>query len=347
MPVKHIYCFAFYDMSAPSVRYRIKYPLDLLYTEQGISYDLIHPGYDFKNMRKFLWVFLSALLFRKRNSLIIFQKIYTKGLYANALKMLLFFRPKKTFYDIDDAEYIRFEPNTVQHFMKHCETCTVGSETLKNYALQHNANVILLTSPVIAHQEIKTSRNALFTIGWIGFYSGHKDNLHSITFPAINTLKEPVKLVILGVRKAAHRQEIRDYFASNENIQIEIPEDIDWLDELSVYRQIKTFDVGISPLLDNEFNRAKSAFKLKQYLSAGVPALCSPIGENIHFLDEGKNGFFCDSPEAYTRAILKIKNMNDEQYQLLCKNTRSDLNRFSVRQYAMDLIMNTNSKSHK
>ncbi len=338
MPIKHIYCFAFYDMSAPSVRYRLKYPFDLLKTEQGINYDLIHPGYDLKNLSRFLRVFLGILLFRKRHSLIIFQKIYTKGVYANALKILLFFRPKNTIYDIDDAEYIRFEPATVQYFMKHCAICTVGSETLKNYAQQYSPNTVLLTSPVINHQEIKNARNSLFTIGWIGFYNGHKDNLHQLLFPALKKIKEPIKLVLLGVRKAEHRQEIQDYFISNDNIQIEIPENIDWLDEISVYRRIKEFDVGVSPLIDNEFNRAKSAFKLKQYLSAGVPAICSPVGENIHFLGEGENGFFCNSTDAYEKAILKIKKMTIEEYQLLCNNTRKDYSEFSVRRYAFDLI---------
>lgn len=327
-------------MSAPSVRYRLKYPLERLKKEHGISYDLIHPGYDAKNLWRFVRIFCLILLFRKRNSAIIFQKIYTKGIYATALKILLFFRPANTFYDIDDAEYIRHSPETVRYFMKHCKGCLTGSETLRQYALQFNPNSVVLTSPIIEHKEIKTTRNQLFTIGWVGFYSGHRANLHEILFPAILTLNVPIKLVLLGVRKAEHRTEVYDFFRKNEFVEVEIPENINWLDEECVYRRIKAFDVGVSPLLDNEFNRAKSAFKLKQYLSAGVPTLSSPIGENLRFMTDGVEGYFCDSPETFQKAIIKLKEMNEPKYQQLCFNTKSKLHTFGIQKYCTDLLRN-------
>jgi glycosyltransferase involved in cell wall biosynthesis len=46
--------------------------------------------------------------------------------------------------------------------------------------------------------------------------------------------------------------------------------------ELSEYAA--RFDVGIAPLTDIPFNRARSNIKLKEYASAGVPWLASPIG---------------------------------------------------------------------
>jgi len=206
MPIKHIYCFAFYDMSAPSVRYRLKYPLEILKDDYGINYNLIHPGYDLKNMSQFAWIFLSILFFRKRHSLIIFQKIYTKGIYATALKILLFFRPKNTLYDIDDAEYIRHSPDTVQYFIKHCAACSTGSRTLKEYAEKYNTNAFVLTSPIICHDEIKQACNQLFTIGWIGFYSGHQENLKTLLFPAIKALNEPIKLTVFIIGCAGTMQ---------------------------------------------------------------------------------------------------------------------------------------------
>jgi glycosyltransferase involved in cell wall biosynthesis len=38
------------------------------------------------------------------------------------------------------------------------------------------------------------------------------------------------------------------------------------------------FDVGIAPLADVDFNRARSNIKVKEYAAAGVPWLASPIG---------------------------------------------------------------------
>ncbi|MBS1868413.1 MAG: hypothetical protein JSS99_02010 [Actinobacteria bacterium] len=43
-------------------------------------------------------------------------------------------------------------------------------------------------------------------------------------------------------------------------------------------RRLAALDVGIAPLADIEFNRARSDLKLKEYAAAGVPWLASPIG---------------------------------------------------------------------
>jgi hypothetical protein len=68
---------------------------------------LYNPGYDFRNLLNLLLTYFSALLCRDKKSIIVFQKIYTHGIDATALKILLFFRKQNTLYDIDDAEYTR------------------------------------------------------------------------------------------------------------------------------------------------------------------------------------------------------------------------------------------------
>lgn len=43
-------------------------------------------------------------------------------------------------------------------------------------------------------------------------------------------------------------------------------------------RYVGAFDIGIAPIADTPFNRAKSNVKLKEYAAMGVPWLASPIG---------------------------------------------------------------------
>jgi glycosyltransferase involved in cell wall biosynthesis len=47
---------------------------------------------------------------------------------------------------------------------------------------------------------------------------------------------------------------------------------------MELAQEAATFDVGIAPLADIDFNRARSSIKLKEYAAAGVPWLASPIG---------------------------------------------------------------------
>jgi glycosyltransferase involved in cell wall biosynthesis len=42
--------------------------------------------------------------------------------------------------------------------------------------------------------------------------------------------------------------------------------------------RMATFDIGIAPLADIPFNRARSEIKLKEYAASGVPWLASPVG---------------------------------------------------------------------
>jgi glycosyltransferase involved in cell wall biosynthesis len=58
-------------------------------------------------------------------------------------------------------------------------------------------------------------------------------------------------------------------------------------DELPL--RIGGFDVGIAPLADLPFNRARSAIKVKEYAASGVPWLASPVGP-YRDLGDGEGG---------------------------------------------------------
>lgn len=338
MKPTHIYWFAYFNLNEPSVRYRAKFPLEFLQKERGITHSIVYPGYDVKNLSKFIFTFLSALIFRKRNSVIVFQKIYSTGIYATALKVLLFFRRANTLYDIDDAEYTRRSTKTINYFIKRCSKCATGSTTILEYVQPMNENVHHLTSPVIAHEIYKTELEKVFTIGWIGYYGAHRQSLMELFFPALLDVNFPIKLSLLGVTKKIQEEEIRAYFKDNNNITINTPLNLNWHDEKSIYTHISTFDIGVSPLLDTEFNRGKSAFKLKQCLSCGVPVLASPVGENKKHLRPSINGYFCNSPDEFLQRIIELKDLNESEYKILIKNSKASYPEFSLGGYCRDLV---------
>jgi len=310
----HIYWFAYYNPDSPSTRYRGKYLLECLQEQHGQSYSFVYPGYRPGNILHFIRIFFEALFFRKKCSVIVFQKIYTRRLYGTALRLLLHFQRKNSIYDIDDAEYIRFPKGACLHFMGNCEKVVCGSEALAAKARSLNQEVWQATSPVIQHRETKQDRNPVLTLAWIGFFNAHQENLRQLIFPALEKLNHPVRLLLLGVNRPAQRQELLDYFGQLAQVEVEIPENLNWLDEESIYRQLARADLGLAPLLDNEVNRCKSAFKLKQYLSCGLPVLASPVGENLNFLEEGRNGLLCQEAEDFLSGIYKFMQMNDPAY---------------------------------
>ena len=87
MKVKFIYWFAFYNPQSASVRYRGWYPLEFIRKNYGINSYFVCAGYKPVNVLRFMQAYFSALFFRKENSLIVVQRVYSNWIYANALRV--------------------------------------------------------------------------------------------------------------------------------------------------------------------------------------------------------------------------------------------------------------------
>ena len=346
MKIKHIYLFSSYNLQGISTRYRGVYVLKEFEQKYSIKSTFIYPSYSLSAIIRFFKAYLSVLFSFQNDSVVIYQKLYTKGIYTKLLKILIRLKPQNSIYDTDDADYLRYYDENIYYFMKHSKLCTVGSKALFDFAKAYNEDVLLLTSPVVPHAEIKVKRNPVLNIGWIGDYGlnkeytspfSHKISLNEILFPVLKELDFNFKLTILGVKNPDDKKEIEYYFKDHSNIILEIPEDVNWLDEYSIYQRIKAFDIGVSPMVDHPFNVAKSAFKVKQYLSCGVPVLASPIGENLTFVKNRVNGFLCENSKDFKQRIIQINNMNNHEYSNLSKHAIQALDEFSIKKYCEDL----------
>ncbi len=347
-PFQHIYWFAAYNLDSPSTRYRGKYPLDYFSRELGISFDFFMPERSVFGLLKFLRIYLLALFFRKNRSLIVIQKVCSNGFYANSLKLLLFFRPQNTLYDLDDAEYLRQGTRSLHHFLRKCKRVSVGSESLKQYCRVFNANVFILSSPVIEHGVVKQKRNdGCLHIGWVGDLGNgnpvsqgfsYKKSMFDLFFPEILQYPYPLKLSLFGVKNEADIPEIKAFFQDSPHIELCIPAHLNWKDDLWLYDKIAQFDIGISPMVDHPFNQAKSAFKSKQYLSVGVPTLASDVGENSRFVLDQVNGLLCRGKGGFINAIHTIEKMDDAAYAEMSRQARAHRKDYSIPDFCTRLL---------
>ena len=336
--IKHIYWFTYYHLDAPSVRYRAKYPLDFAKEKSGISSSLIIPGYSPKRLLKFIVGYFSALFFPKKDSLIVIQRVRSNFIYANLLKLLVIARQKLTVYDLDDADYIEHDPRTIHFFARHCGYISAGSPEIAQYLKKFNKNVIHTTSPTPDYGIVKSERNSIFTIGWIGGYGwGHKDSLFKYLFPALKELKFNCRLIMIGIPKKSDQVELIEFFKEHENIEVDILKRIDWKDEESIQKMIARFDVGIATLLDHPIQLAKSGIKAKQYMNSGIPVICNDLPENNNVVINGFNGFICNSVLEFSDRITELKSMNDDLYWEYSKNARKSTENFNHHNYFEDL----------
>lgn len=346
MKVKYIYWFAPYNLNCPSTRYRGFLPLKL-FKNMNVESSFIFPERSVTFIMKFLKVYLSTLLFRRKNSIIVIQKVCSNGIYANLLKLLVILRNKNTQYDIDDAEYLRNNPKTLHFFIRKCSVVSVGSDELKKYCMRLNKNVYVLTSPVSEHNIVKRSRNKVMNIGWVGDFGNsneitkefsHKTGMYKILFPALKTIRAPLKLTLIGVKNKSDIPEIENYFNNCRNITINILKNCNWQNDNWLYEEIEKFDIGVSPMTNHLFNRSKSAFKAKQYLSVGVPVIANDVGENNKFVLNNSNGVLCKNSKDFKSAIEKFLNMTDIEYFKMSKNAILTKNKFSMSKYCKTLV---------
>lgn len=335
--IEFIYWFAYYNLDSPSVRYRAKYPLDFFKHHKGVASYFVVPGYSFSGIILFLKAYLSALLFRKRNSLIVIQRVQSNFLYANLLKLLVKIRNKDTVYDLDDADYLEVNPKTIYYFSRHCEKISAGSRQIQTYLSKYNKRILHTTSPIVNLGIAKTNKHALFTIGWIGGFGGeHKDGMLELVFPALKALNFHFKFILVGVTKSDDIKLVKNYFKDYSNIEIEIPLKIDWNDEVGIQNTILLFDVGISTLKNSELQLSKSGIKAKQYLNNGVPVLSTNLPENNKVVIDGFNGFFCDTSNDFKERLNEFYKMTEAEYLQFSENARKSTTNFDHNKYYKD-----------
>jgi glycosyltransferase involved in cell wall biosynthesis len=292
---------------------------------------MVTPRFEFRNILYFLKVYGSALLLPGKNSLIVIQSVYADSLYARSLKVLARLRKKRVFYDLDDADYLRYPPHNIHFFLRQCAAVTLGSRELVKNLSGNNERTYLVTCPVPDLGIVKKKKNEVLTIGWIGdFTKGHKESLMSTFFPALGAVDFPVKLVMLGANRSEEHGPLLDHLAQFRHVTVDIPEHIDWMNERAIQEKIATFDVGIATLLDNEFYRSKSAFKLKQCFNNGVPVLSTDLPENSFFLEDGANGYFCNTSEEFGLRLREFRDMDEQTYHRFSANARAAVARFDL-----------------
>jgi glycosyltransferase involved in cell wall biosynthesis len=70
-------------------------------------------------------------------------------------------------------------------------------------------------------------------------------------------------------------------------------------------RMVAQWDVGLMPLRDGVYERAKCGYKLLQYAASGVPAVGSPVGVNRQLL-AGMNGLCPEDNDEWVDALTTI-----------------------------------------
>lgn len=191
-------------------------------------------------------------------------------------------------YDFDDAVYSggSGREEKFRAIMRAASKIVAVSEIAARDAVNRGAEadrVTVIPSPVdcAAYRTRKPGGNAeWFTVGWIGS-------------PATTNYLEAIWPELAGF--AAERPRVRFLFVGARPFETGRLADrvrFEPWSEQGEKELTALMDAGLMPLADDPWCRGKGAYKLIQYMAAGVPCLASPVGANREVVVEGVTGFF-------------------------------------------------------
>lgn len=236
----------------------------------------------------------------------------------------------KIIWEADDAlldTYGKERKNLMQHnekgrnftieTIKAVDAITVTNERLKkNYARFTDAPIYVLPNYIDYDWYGKDTLDIERTtdevrIGWFGS-QGHLEDLQMIT-PVLGRLldKYPqLKFVYCGFGGMSSDKKVTEV-GWGEDVFRDLPRDRrefyigvdDWFWPMK--HRTLDLDIGIAPLIDDEFNWCKTPIKWMEYSILGTPSVCSPALYKP-FVTEGKDGFIANDLAEWEEKISRL-----------------------------------------
>ncbi len=287
--MKKVY-FLIQEWDHPASRYRVLQYIPYLKESQIESKVALFPDSFRKWMKLFSEIQDYNTLFVQKKRLWHWQLWYLKR------------KNIKIIYDFDDAVMFKSpvdgggrsfkRQRTFARMIRYSNQVIAGNQYLKSQAMPYNKNIVIIPTAIDTNKYTTKDFNKekeMVTIGWIGSKSSLLF-LKELT-PAFDHLASQYKNIELKII-------CNDFFDCNKMPVIKKTWTLE--DENS---DLQDIDIGLAPLPNHEWTKGKCATKLLQYLSVGIPVVCSPVGVHNEIIKEGINGFFAVSIEEWVEKI--------------------------------------------
>ena len=247
--------------------------------------------------KRFFFLFKNA----RRYELLWIEKELFPGLPAWVEKGLAYFNIPYI-VDYDDAIFHNYDMNPkllvrlllrnkIDTVMRNANLVIAGNDYLMERAVYAGAERIEKLPTVIDLQRYSLApppNNECFIIGWIG----------SPSTARYLQLIRPALAAVCANRRA------RVVLVGSGEIELaDVPVEIRKWSEDTEVSNLKSFDVGIMPLQDSQWENGKCGFKLIQYMGCGRPVVGSSVGVNKKIIQQGVNGFQATTNEEWIEAL--------------------------------------------
>ncbi len=223
----------------------------------------------------------------------------------------------KVLLDIDDAIMYRSSSSTRPHslsrwlkfrwMVRGSDVVTTGNEFLKNEVLKVAPEKKVFVIPTCIDTNLYPKKKTIsqkeeIVLGWIGT----KGNLRYLkklepVFETIHRRFPRARLKIVS----------NDFYETSHLPVVKKPWKLKDENE-----DLVSFDIGLMPLNDDLWSRGKCGLKIVQYLSVGLPVVCTPVGINSDIIQDGKNGFWATSDQEWVDRLSVLIQDGELRHQM-------------------------------
>lgn len=238
---------------------------------------------------------------------------------------------KKIIYDFDDAIWL---PNYSSHnaafhrlkyykkvnrIMKWAYKISAGNRYLGNYAKQFNDHIVILPTTldtVNYHNQVKEHDSSKKpVIGWTGTL----------------TTSKYIGDIVAALKRLEAKHDFEFCMISNEIPNYDLKSLVfkAWKKETEI-EDLLRFDIGVMPLVDDQWAKGKCGFKALQYMALGIPPVVSPVGVNTDIVQDGINGLICNTEDEWFQALDQLLQQPELRKQLGTHAHQTIVDRYSV-----------------
>jgi hypothetical protein len=217
---------------------------------------------------------------------------------------------KKVVFEVDDdllhvPKYNPFndDPQWFHQGVKMADAVVVSTPSLKRSYGFLNSNVVVLRNrlfwpmwetlaPVYERREWRKLR-----VGWMGIMEYHTADLEVLKPWLGKWLKAHPDVEFVSVGSP----EVHKFLGVPENQRVTTDKCDFRHHELAYITSV--MDIGLVPLARNRFNEGKSYLKGLEYSACGIVPLATPSGQYKELIEDGEDGFLCETPADFERAL--------------------------------------------
>jgi len=246
---------------------------------------------------------------------------------------------KPVVYDIDDPVFVPYIsptygallsrlkfPGKTRTLVRISRKVICGSRYVLKYVQSSGTDGIIIPTIVDTNvfKPLHRLPRDLPVIGWVGSHS----------------TSQYLKLLSEAMQGLAHRRAFlfRVVGAEKpikiEGVQVEY---VEWTLEGEV-RFFQDLDIGVYPIIEDDWSRGKTGFKAIQYMSVGVPPVCSPVGEVPEVVEDGVTGFLAATTEEWVDRLDQLLSDPDLRVRMGSAGRKVVEERYSINQWGPVLV---------